>query len=348
VSPKRILVCSPQVPFVHGGAELLTNLLIRALRDETYESELIALPFQDYPHETLIRNATLWRLLDLPADVVIATKFPSYYVSHPNKIVWLFHNYRAVYDLHGTPYSGYSRSRPDDFQLIEWIHKQDREYLLEAKKLLTISANVKTRLRKFLNLDAEVLYPPPPLKERLYCKDYEPFIFAAQRLDAYKRTDLLIHSMALSPGNFKAVIAGTGPEELNLHKLVKEKGLEKRVEFVGKISDEELLKYYARCRMVFFAPFDEDYGFTTLEAFQARKPVLTATDSGGPLEFVEHGLNGWIADPEPSSIAAGIQQIMEQSELASKMGDKGFEKVNPMSWAKTISRFREIFRDLHL
>jgi glycosyltransferase involved in cell wall biosynthesis len=297
------------------------------------------------PKRILVCAPSAWRLVDLQADIVITTKFPSYFVSHPNKITWLFHNYRGVYDLHGTPYSGYSRNRPDDLQLIEWIHSNDKEFLEESKKLLTISANVRNRLRKFLDLDAEVLYAPSPLKERIHCDAYEPFVFAAQRLDSYKRTDLLIRSMALVQNDVRAVIAGTGPEEKKLHALAKETDVEGRIDFVGKINDEQLIDYYAKCRLVFFAPFDEDYGLTTLEAFHAHKPVVTANDSGGPLEFVEHQVNGWISEPEPKSLASGIQQVSEQAE---KMGEAGFKKVENLSWKKTISRFKEIFQDLHL
>ena len=348
MSPKRILVCAPQVPFVHGGAELFVDNFVRALREHGYNAEVVSIPFRDYPHETYVRHASLWRSLELDADVVIATKFPSYYVNHPRKIVWLFHNYRGIYDLLGTPYSGYSRNRPDDLQLIEWTRTQDFEFLSEAQKVLTISINVRNRLKKYLEVDSEALYAPPPLKEKLHAESYEPFVLVAQRLDPFKRTDLLIEAMSLAGGNFTAVIAGSGPDESKLHALVKEKQLSNRVQFVGKISEEELLDYYARCRLVYFAPYDEDYGFTTLEAFQARKPVLTANDSGGPLEFVEHRASGWVASPDPESVAEGLRTIMEQPEQARKMGECGFERVDPISWDKVIERFEELFRTHHL
>jgi glycosyltransferase involved in cell wall biosynthesis len=348
VSPKRILVCAPQVPFVHGGAELHVDHFIHALRNHGYETELISIPFQDYPHEAFIRNASLWRMLDVDADVVIATKFPSYYLNHPNKLVWLFHNYRGVYDLLGTPFSGYSRNRPDDLQLIEWTRQHDYEFLSEAKKIFTNSTNVQQRLKKYLNLESEALYAPPPLKDQLHCDAYDEFVLVAQRLDPFKRTELLIEAMALHHDNFKAVIAGSGPDQEKLRKLVKEKALEKRIEFVGKVSDEELLRYYARCRLVFFAPYDEDYGFTTLEAFQAKKPVLTATDSGGPLEFVEHQVTGWIASPDATGIAEGLHAIMTQPKLAQEMGERGFTRVNPITWEKVIAAFDDRFKALHL
>jgi len=348
VRPRRILVCSSQVPFVRGGAELHVQSLVHELREEGYEVELVALPFQDYPHESLVRHAGMWRFMDLDADVVITTKFPSYFVKHPKKIVWLFHNYRAAYDLYGTNYSGYSRNRPDDLQLVEWIRNHDREYLSEALKILTISRNVQRRLKKYLNLDGDTLYAPSLLQPRIHCRDYQPFVFVAQRLDAFKRTELLIEALAETSREYKAVIAGSGPEESKLRALVRERNLDHRVEFVGKISDEQLINYYATCGLVYFAPYDEDYGLTTLEAFQAKKPVITALDSGGPLEFVEHRINGWIADAEPSSIARGIDTILEDSDLARKMGESGFEKIQPITWRRAISRLREVFKNLHL
>ena len=350
---KRVLVCASQTPFVRGGSEILVDQLVQSLKAEGYQSDTVSLPFQDWPHEALIRSASIWRLLDvdklnLSADAVIATKFPSYYVRHPQKIVWLFHNYRQVYDLHDTPYSGYSRRRPDDLQVARWIADHDKEFLLECRKILTISVNVRNRLRKYLDIEAEVLYPPPPLIEKMYCDDYEPFIFVAQRLDPYKRTDLLIQGVELLSGDFHVMIAGTGPEEERLRNYVNERGMEKQFRFLGRITDEQLLDYYARCRLVFYAPYDEDYGFTTLEAFRARKPVLTAQDSGGSLEFVEHKVNGWIAEPNPRSVAEGIREIMEQPAVAVKMGEEGFRKVQNLSWKNVIFRFREIFDELHL
>ena len=73
--------------------------------------------------------------------------------------------------------------------------------------------------------------------------------------------------------------------------------------FTGAVNDEALLELYAGALGVIYAPFDEDYGYVTLEAFLARKPVITARDSGGTLEFVVDGVNGWICDPRPDAVA---------------------------------------------
>ena len=55
--------------------------------------------------------------------------------------------------------------------------------------------------------------------------------------------------------------------------------------------------HLARCRAVCFPPFQEDYGFVTVEAFASRKAVVTCRDSGGPAELVVDGVNGFVCEP---------------------------------------------------
>src|SRR5215471_13662421 len=96
----RIAVCRPQVPFVYGGAELVADQLAMQLRMLDHEAEVVSVPFKWYPGTRVLDQAFLWRLLDLteadgrPIDLVIATKFPSYGVPHPNKVIWLVHQLR--------------------------------------------------------------------------------------------------------------------------------------------------------------------------------------------------------------------------------------------------------------
>ena len=89
----RIAVCRPQVPFVYGGAELVADQLAAQLRVRGHEADVVTVPFKWYPGTRVLDQAFLWRLLDLteadghPIELVIATKFPSYGVRHPNKVI---------------------------------------------------------------------------------------------------------------------------------------------------------------------------------------------------------------------------------------------------------------------
>ena len=64
--------------------------------------------------------------------------------------------------------------------------------------------------------------------------------------------------------------------------------------------------------------YDEDYGYITLEAFFAGKPVITHTDSGGPLEFVTHEHNGLVTEPNPVSLGNAIQGYLPRIKLAQR------------------------------
>ena len=82
------------MPFVTGGAELHVRSLVEQLRARGYLTELVSLPFKWYPKAKILTHAAAWRLLDLsesngkPIDLAIGTKFPSYFVRHPNKGRW--------------------------------------------------------------------------------------------------------------------------------------------------------------------------------------------------------------------------------------------------------------------
>lgn len=97
-----ICVCGAQVPFVTGGAELATERLVLALREHGHRAEMVRLP-SVWDRGRVFDAALAWRLVPIDADLVIATNFPSYFVRHPRKVVWLFHQHRAAYDGFGGP-----------------------------------------------------------------------------------------------------------------------------------------------------------------------------------------------------------------------------------------------------
>jgi hypothetical protein len=138
----RVCVCAPQVPFSRGGAEIHVDSLVAELRRRGFEAELVSLPYFWHPRIQLLKSAFAWRLVDLrdaagrPPDLVIGTKFPSYLVRHPNKVVWLIHQFRQVYDLLGTPYSDFADT-PEDRSTAKMIHAMDTRALSEADRIYT-------------------------------------------------------------------------------------------------------------------------------------------------------------------------------------------------------------------
>ena len=135
---KNILVCEAQVPFVRGGAEFLVRELVRELQARGHRAELVSVPFKWYPKEEILPHAAAWRLLDLsesngrPIDLVIASKFPTYFVRHPHKVAWLMHQYRAAYELCGTVYSDFGHTELD-VGLRDTLIRLDTEMLGECR-----------------------------------------------------------------------------------------------------------------------------------------------------------------------------------------------------------------------
>jgi glycosyltransferase involved in cell wall biosynthesis len=169
---KRIVVCEAQVPFVHGGAEVHVRELLRELLARGHEAELVSVPFKWYPKEEILPHAAAWRLLDLsesngrPIDLVIATKFPTYFARHPNKVAWLIHQYRAAYELCGTPYSDFGHNE-GDVGLRDTLIRLDTEMLGECRRIYANAQNTANRVVKYNGLAAEALYHPPKLAARL-------------------------------------------------------------------------------------------------------------------------------------------------------------------------------------
>jgi glycosyltransferase involved in cell wall biosynthesis len=219
------------------------------------------------------------------------------------------------------------------------LHRADRYFLTRnVKKLYAQSKTVAAGLLEFGRIPSEVLYPPPP--ERPYrTESYEPFVFSVSRLHPLKRLDLLVKAMAkVKSRELRAVIAGTGEEEETLKRLASELGVADRIDFVGRVDDEELVRYYARCRGVFFAPYMEDYGFVTMEAFRSKKPVITCMDSGGPAEIVSVGRSGYVLLPEPFQIAQQLDVWAESRDVAVRMGENGEADVRAVQWGACVEK----------
>jgi glycosyltransferase involved in cell wall biosynthesis len=339
--PKRILICATQIPFTRGGAELLVEGLRDALRDRGHTVDIVSLPFSWQPHDRIGPSALAWRMLDLtsvndvPVDLVICTKFPSYAVRHPNKIVWLVHQHRQAYDWYGTPYSDFVNT-PEDRAVRDLLLRMDHTTLGEARRRYAISRNVAARLKRFIGLDAAPLYPPSRYTGKLRSGPYGDYILSDARLDAAKRLDLLLHALAHTETPVRCLFTSVGPERKRLEKLAADLQLGERVQFLGYVSDEKLIDLYANTRAVYYAPIDEDYGFTTVQALAAARPVITTDDAGGVLEFVRDAANGYIVSPQPQAIAARLDTLMTDPQRAARLGQSGPAQVAVITWERVV------------
>ena len=342
MSVRTVVVCEAQVPFVSGGAESHVGSLVDRLKEHGFLTELVRIPYREYPKEEILTHAAAWRLIDLtesngePIDLVISTKFPTYFVRHPNKVVWLIHQCRAAYELCGTPFSDFEHT-DRDINVREQIIKLDRKMLEECRKRFTNASNTATRLSHFNGLDAEPLYHPPPLADRLRPGKYSNYVLTVGRLEPIKRFDLAIRAMQ-HVSSTRLVVVGDGSQRRELEILAETLNVSDRIEFLGRVDDTELIKLYADALAVLYAPYDEDYGYITLEAFLAHKPVITASDSGGTLEFVEDGVNGNICDPTAEALGTAINHFADDRSIAAQCGDTGFDRAREITWDGVIEK----------
>ena|SRR5579871_2061765 len=340
---RTVLVCEAQVPFVQGGAEFHVRELVRQLREHGFDTELVSVPFKWYPKSEILAHAAAWRLLDLSEsngrriDLVIATKFPTYFVRHPNKVAWLIHQYRAAYELAGTPYSDFMHVE-DDVALKDRLTALDTEMLGECRRLFTNSRNTATRVTRYNGLPAQPLYHPPRLAGDLHGGPAGDYVLSVGRLETVKRIDLIVRAMAHVPRPVSLVVAGTGTQRQMLEELAVSLALADRVRFLGAVDDAAIVNLYANALGVVFPPFDEDYGYVTIEAFLSRKPVVTTTDAGGPNEFVVDGVNGFVTEPDPEALGEAIARLHAHRARAATMGEAGYDRAREITWTGVVER----------
>jgi glycosyltransferase involved in cell wall biosynthesis len=343
VTVRSICICAVEQPFVTGGAELQLQSLARELEQRGYRVARVTLPFVWYPMRDILRNAVMWRWIELercspePIDLVICSKFPSYAVRHPRKVTWLIHQFRQAYELHGTPYGSF-RETAEDEAVRQAILRFDTRMLAESQAIFTESQRVADRLRQANGLAGQPLYHPPRHWDRLYHQRYGDYILSVGRLVPLKRVDLLLRALAAPGLHLRAVIVGDGPQRAALEALAAELGLTPRVAFVGSRWGQDLVDLYAGARAVYYAPFDEDYGLVVPEALRARKPVITTRDAGGPLEFVAPGETGWVTEPDPAGVAGALAEAEADPSCCAELGARGFERVGFIGWDEVIDR----------
>ena len=338
----RIVVAEARVPFARDGAELHAQSLVAHLRMRGHEAESVALPFHGRKHE-LLGEAAAWRMLNLsssnarPIDLLIATRFPTWFARHPRKVVWLIHQHRAAYDLYGTPYSDFTDSE-EDTRLRAQLTALDSSMFAECERIVTNARNTADRVQRFNGVAARPLYHPPPIADRLRSGPYGDYILVVARLEPLKRVDLAIRAMARVPAPTRLVIVGEGSTRAALEREAAQSTAADRIEFRGALWGDAVADLYAGARGVVYTPFDEDYGYVTLEAFLAARPVITATDSGGPLEFVRDGINGFVCAPDAMPLAAAINRLAADRSLAERLGHAGQSVARTITWDGVIEQ----------
>jgi glycosyltransferase involved in cell wall biosynthesis len=340
----KVLVLTTRVPFIHGGAEELRDHLVSNMRLQGIEAEAMSIPFTWDPAERLIEEMWIARTLEVSnADRVIALKFPAYLIRHPDKVLWVLHQYRQAYDLWDANQSNIPKTPRGD-EIRSMIGHADATAFAEAKALFTLSPTGRDRLRRYNGVDATILPQPLNDAEMFVGGPAEGYIFAGGRVGRAKRQALLVEALQHAP-NVRLIIAGPPDQETDaaeLRRLAARCGVEDRLTLdLRFLPRGELATLVNNASAAAYIPFDEDsVGYVTMEAFQAGKPVVTTSDAGGVLEIVRNGETGVVTEPNAQALGAALSAVANDPARAARLGMAGRQvlKERGLTWPQTIER----------
>lgn len=326
----RIALVNTSLPFIYGGAEFLVDTLQRNLVERGHEVTLTRIPFPATLDHKILNNILSCRSLVFDdADKVIAFKFPAYFVRHPNKTLWMFHQLRQVYELWNTDYG--LRDTPAATGLRDVVRRSDGLFLREARNRYVVSREVAGRLQRYNGIESTLLYAPLADRDRCYCEEYGDFLFYPSRMTSFKRQHLAVESMRHTRSNVRLVLAGQSDDpdyDRRLKELIATHSLANKVRMLGWIDQEEKFRLMATALGSMYLAYQEDsYGFVSMEAFYSKKCVVALEDSGGTKELIVDGINGYVVPPDPVALAEKFDALYENRALARSLGENGYAEL---------------------
>ena len=146
----------------------------------------------------------------------------------------------------------------------------------------------------------------------------------------------------------KLHMVGLGPQTQYLVHLTEKLGLSKHVIFHGRVSDEELLKLYKRCRVFCHPSLSESFSPVRLEAMAVGRPVVATTAASGSIEMIENGRTGFLVKPaDVDALVNTIIKVLENYKLCKKMGKKAREIIEKRySWDIVAKKYYKIYEEL--
>lgn len=171
-------------------------------------------------------------------------------------------------------------------------------------------------------------------------------ILCVTRITPRKGVRYLIEAFKNLSGNNDGIslkIIGDGDEKKELQELVKNLGIQNKVEFTGLVSHEKLPPYFSEADVFVLPSLNEGMSNSMLEALASGLP-LVATDTGGTKELLEEGKNGLIVKMKDSrDIAEKINILFEDNNLRMKMGEESRKKAELMSWEKVAREYFDLY-----
>ena len=319
---------------VKGGAESVTLTLCNEMPDMDLVTAFMApeaFPEAPIPEErikTLVSPTTRpgWQVLKSALAFEHKTRFLKDYEtlifsgsvaplaikhSRAEKNIYYCHTPpRFVYDLKDYYLDTATRlQRPALQALISYLQPRYEDAIGKMDKIFANSKNVQGRLKRYLGVDSEVLYPPVDT-DRFKWLSHGDYFLSTARLEPLKRVDMIVEAFKQMPDK-KLVVTSGGSQLENLKKLAEDAP---NIEFTGWVTRERLAELVGHCRATIYIPKDEDFGISPVESIAAGKPLI-GVNEGGVSESVEDGVSGVLLKSTDLCAQGIVSAISSFSEL---------------------------------
>lgn len=219
-----------------------------------------------------------------------------------------------------------------------WLQPRYEKAVQQMDIVIANSENIKRRIKRHLNVEATVIYPPCEI-ERFTWKKAEDYYLSFGRLDPLKRVSRVVEAFLKMPDK-KLLIASDGEEFLKIKQQIKNAN---NITLLGNVDEQTLLDLISRCIATIYIPKEEDFGMSPIESMAAGKPVLGVAE-GGLLETILHGETGFLLPPDPSveMIIEGVKQLTSQRAL--EMRENCEKQAQQFSVDRFLSEIKRVIK----
>lgn len=221
--------------------------------------------------------------------------------------------------------------------VLNYIRMWDRMAADRVDKYIANSHFIEKRIKKYYRRNSHVIYPPVDVDRFNVSNEIGDYFLVGGRLAPYKRIDVVIEafnelsqkSKVHKVQSTKLKIFGDGVDMTRLEKLAKNNS---GIEFLGRVSDEEIVGLYSKC-LAFIHPQEEDFGITAVEAMASGRPVI-AYKKGGAIETVVEGVTGLFFKSQDANALVGLIEKFNSNQFDS-------QKIHDHAQQFSIERFKK-------
>ena len=369
----RILqVYKDYYPPVKGGIESHINQLSKGLKDRRIDVQVLvsntrnSIEIETFGGIRITKAPQLGRFASAPltptfkcylkrlgktADIIHfhhpnpTAEFSYFFASLKKKMVVTYHSDIIRQDKLGKLYSPF---RKRFLQMADKIIATSPDYI-ESSAVLSKFKNKCTVIP--LGIDIKRFCSGNNLQkvEEIRSQNADkPIVLFVGCFRYYKGLHFLISAMQKIDA--KLLLIGNGPEFSRLQNLAQRMHLNKKIEFLGELSDDDVNAYYKACD-IFVLPShlrSEAFGLVQLEAMCCKKPVIS-TDLGTGTSFVNvNKVTGLTVEPNNvNALSNSINYLIQNPEKRHFFGEMGYKRVNRLFTADTmVDSIIKVYRDV--